>query len=153
MRKPEFINIFETQELRDKYNKNRGLIPSEIIKIYGDVGVNYKTSSVIPPSGKVQVFANPQCTEYATGYCQDVWVRLNQDFGYNDAIDWRGDNDGSRLLVGTPTNEVPSDPYSISVWIDWTSEEFNEPFTAGQIIKCSFYDVGPNTDNVQVIFE
>ena len=116
----------------------------------------YVPPQPIAPVGKVQVFANPQCTKYADGYCKDVWVRLNQGFGYNDSLTW-GNNpqeSGTRLTISTPTDEFPEDEYGVYLWIDWgNAEEINEPFTSGQIVKCSFGYGEPNLDNVQVIFE
>ena len=109
----------------------------------------------IAPVGKAQVFANPQCTEYADGYCKDVWVRLNQDFGYNDSYSWGNlQQDGTHLIVSTPTDSYPQDGYGVMLWIDWPNEEeYTEPFTSGQIVKCSFPYGEPALDNVQVIFE
>lgn len=105
----------------------------------------------IAPVGKVQVFANPQCTEYADGQSNEVWVRLNQDFGYDDATFW---GNGLLLSVYTPSTENPTDPYAIQLWEDWVSEDFSEPFTSGQVIKCT---CNPSyftpIENPQVIFE
>lgn len=35
----KFINIFENQEIEDKYNEGGKLLPSSIYKIYGDADV------------------------------------------------------------------------------------------------------------------
>lgn len=107
----------------------------------------------IAPVGKVQVFANPQCTAYADGQNREVWVRLNQAFGYDDAIVWGYSSSYNYLAVFTPSTENPTDPYCIDVWVDWHSEEFTEPFTNGQIIKCTCYYDDQIINNAQVIFE
>ena len=114
----------------------------------------YVPPQPIAPVGKVQVFANPQCTAYADGYCKDVWVRLNQGFGFNDSLTWgHTTEEATYLIVGTPTTEFPNDNYIVMPWIDWISDEYVEPFTSGQIVKCSFGYGEPALDNVQVIFE
>ena len=110
----------------------------------------------IAPIGKVQVFANPQCTEYADGYCKDVWVRFNQDFGYNDSHSWGNPQQhGTYLVIYTPTDEYPQDVYGIGLWNEWGDDgSLTGPFVSGQIVKCSFLMFGePILDNVQVIFE
>lgn len=110
----------------------------------------------IAPVGKVQVFANPQCTEYADGQSDTVYVRLNQDFGFGDITYWGTtlDEPETYLVINTPENEDPTFPYCILCWADYRSNDYNEPFTNGQVVECvylppSFYPI----DNPQVIFE
>jgi hypothetical protein len=114
----------------------------------------YSSPQPIAPVGKVQVFANPECTAYADGQSKEVWARLNQDFGYDDVTFWGNISSGhDYLAVYTPSTENPTDSYAINVWVDWYSEDFTEPFTSGQIIKCTCPYGDPIIDNVQVIFE
>ena len=98
----------------------------------------------IAPVGKVQVFANPQCTEYADGQSDTVWVRVNQDFEYDSGYEWGSVVDGGTYLhIGA----------RIMLWVDWLSTT-EAPYTSGQVIECVcepqwFYPI----DNPQVIFE
>ena len=111
----------------------------------------------IAPVGKVQVFANPQCTEYADTEMPSstVYVRLNQDFGIDDGITWgRGPGDEENYLcIVTASTEYPDDPYQIGLWIDWNSIEYYEPFTSGQVIECTNPYGEGNQGNWKVIFE
>ena len=152
----KYIKKFDTHTEYEEARQNLILPNVSLCKQENEVHYNpIVPPQPIAPVGKVQVFANPQCTEYANGYCKDVWVRLNQGFGYNDAYSWGNPQEsGTRLTVATPTDEFPQDEYGVYPWIDWgNAEEINEPFTSGQIVKCSFYCGEPILDNVQVIFE
>ena len=106
--------------------------------------------------GKVQVFANPECTAYADGQSSTVYVRLNQDFGYGQAQNWQG-SIGQQLTIMTPTNQDPEDPYNIWLWRDFGTWDQDEPFTNGQILRCDYWydDDHPFTpiNNPKVIFE
>jgi hypothetical protein len=108
----------------------------------------------IAPVGRVQVFANPQCTEYADGQSDTVYVRLNQDFGIDDGITWgTGPNDAENFLfIATAITEEPDVPYQINLWIDWNSINYYEPFTSGQIVECTAPN-GARINNPKVIFE
>ena len=104
----------------------------------------------------MQVFANPQCTEYADGQSNEVWVRLNQDFGFDDTIAWNG-NMSEQCWVITPTTEYPEDDYGVEVWTDWVTDAATNPggpYTSGQILKC--VNINPYytpINNPKVIFE
>ncbi len=112
------------------------------------------TPQPIAPVGRVQVFANPQCTEYADGSSDTVWVRLNQDFGIDQRTEWESSNWYEYLMIATPSTEYPQDTYAVICWVDWMSEDFNEPFTSGDIIECKAPPAAVGKyDNVQVIFE
>lgn len=113
----------------------------------------YTPPQPIAPVGKAQVFANPQCTEYADGTSADVWVRLNQNFGFNDETRWG--TYGEKLSIYTPTSEYPSDPWGVIWYVDFPTADTNGPYVSGQIVKCSYiggvFDFV--IDNPQVIFE
>lgn len=106
--------------------------------------------------GKVQVFANPQCTEYADVQGDTVWVRVNQDFGFNDTETWGNpyDNPNNYLLIATSTTEYPNDGYGILLWVDFcdTERDYTQPFTSGEIVKC-IAPGGASINNPKVIFE
>lgn len=108
----------------------------------------------IAPVGKVQVFANPQCTEYADGQSDTVYVRLNQDFGIDGDAHWgTGPSDAENYLsIAAASTEYPNDPYQIGLWIDWNSIIYYEPFTSGQIVECTALN-GARINNPKVIFE
>lgn len=104
----------------------------------------YVPPQPIAPVGKVQVFANPQCTEYADGNSDTVWVRVNQDFEYDSGYEWGSAADSRTYLnIGA----------GIMLWIDWLSTT-DAPYTSGQVIECVYVPqwFSPQ-NNPQVIFE
>lgn len=111
----------------------------------------------IAPVGKVQVFANPQCTEYADGQSNEVWVRLNQDFGFGEGMEWGNfSHTETSCVILTPDIEDPQNPYEITLWVDYGSTDRDDtiPFVNGEIIKCTCNPLYfEPIDNPQVIFE
>lgn len=95
----------------------------------------------IPVDGAVQVFANAECTEYATGTVDTVYVRLNRAFGMNGIKQYSGTGG---LFVQTPTTESPSDKYEVVAYFNFHSQEFDTPFVEGQVVECT------NTNAVDV---
>lgn len=138
-----------------------GLILPNVSLCVQENEVHYKP--IVPPEpiapvGKVQVFANPECTAYADGQSNEVWVRLNQDFGFGDSMVWGNmANPKTFLGVYTPFSDLPTDPYAINLWVDFTegiNRDGSQPFSRGEIVHCSMplqYFVP--LDNPQVIFE
>lgn len=105
----------------------------------------------IEPLGKLQVFKDQNCTEYADGTENAVYVRVNQNFGFGDNEVWAlGGEQGKSAVVATPTDENPSDGYSIGIWWDWNSDGEYNGFTAGDIIRCP--GTGSTVQNPTVIF-
>ena len=62
---------------------------------------------VIPVEGDIQVFANPECTEYATGNVNTVYVRINTPWsGINSGwVVGTGDDEGSTFSAFSPSSE------------------------------------------------
>lgn len=98
------------------------------------------STSAIAVDGAVQIFADENCTKYATGQEQTMYVRLNRAFGDNGAKTWSTGSANGLLIVGTPTTEYPSEPYNVNLYADWVSAEYNQAFTAGQVVACSVND-------------
>lgn len=97
----------------------------------------YVVHDVIAPEGDVQVFKDQQCTEYATGAEQTVYVRLNTAVEFGEG--WHvgtGDVQGSCFDVTAPSEGHEDDPYYVQVWALWDSDDFSEAFTEGQVVKC-----------------
>lgn len=70
---------------------------------------------------------------------ESLYVQLKRDFGFGQAY-----YDASRqLLVDTPDEQWPEDPYYVTVYIDWVSEEYYAPFSAGMVIECINYRPTP----------
>ena len=108
-------------------------------------------SKPIPVTGKVQIFANPQCTKYADGKSKKVWARLNIDVGLGDSASW-----STNLFIWTPDSQYPDDPYGVTWYVDWVSDDHSEPFSAGDIIECEYPGEFTPADYInqpQVIFE
>lgn len=72
-------------------------------------------------------------------------VHFGVDVGF-DSIRNYGDSSQpfGCLSVLTPDPDYPDDTYGLSLWVDWVSAEFAEPFVAGSIIECNIYPVDPS---------
>lgn len=84
----------------------------------------------------VEVFADSQCTQkpvIGVVYSYLI-VRINKDYGFNEQVTYGNDNNS--VTVNTPTEEYPDDKYDINLYIDWTSNSYESPFTEGQIVEC-----------------
>ena len=94
--------------------------------------------AVIAPQGDVQIFNDLFGYELATGTLSKVYVRINKP--------WVGDDSG--WVIGSPNMEnaafsaiSPSNgsgSYNFYLWVDWTSEERNTPYEAGQMVEVSY---------------
>lgn len=63
-------------------------------------------------------------------------VKLHRSFGLNDGKNYgSSDISGSHLQILTPDTEYPDDPFEISVYDDFRSEEFRSAFEANQVIN------------------
>ncbi len=94
---------------------------------------NYISGGPIPVEGDVQIFADAECTQYATGTVDRVYVRVNVPWGFGE-----GWTDGE-LEARAPDSEFPDDPYWILYDMDIVSNNsHNEPFTAGQVVELNY---------------
>lgn len=86
----------------------------------------------------VEVFADEACTLLPTtgGLYPSLFVRLNIAFGFGDSCDYINEGQDNMVKVTTPSEGVPDDPYSINLYVNWFSEDFDSPFSAGQVIEC-----------------
>lgn len=90
---------------------------------------------VIAPDGDVQIFANAECTRYATGMLQTVYARVNRTFAINQATEYGSpDNWKEYCSVFTPSTEYPDDSYGVLVWIDWNGTA--DALQSGDVIEC-----------------
>lgn len=78
------------------------------------------------------MWANQDCTiRPVVGEVYEyLYVMCMKDYGFNQSY-W---NEQFRLI--TPDLEYPEDPYSMNLYIDWWSSDYNNPFTAGMVIEC-----------------
>lgn len=91
----------------------------------------------------MQVFANPECTQYATGEVDTVYVRINTPWSGADSgwtVGSPGD-DGSVFVAYAPTTEDPDVDYDFMLWVDFIAQA-DGPYTAGQVVEAKFGD-GP----------
>lgn len=94
------------------------------------------TPTPLPVESEVQVFANPECTEYATGEVDTVYVRINTPWSGLDsgwAVGQPGD-DGSCFVAYSPVTGSPEEAYSFGLWIDFIAST-DGPYTAGQVVE------------------
>lgn len=88
-----------------------------------------------PVVGDVQVFLDPECTQYATGTVSTVYVRINVPWSGIDSGWIVGDyNDPPSCFAAySPSTEAPGDPYDMSLWVDFFPSVVG-PYTAGQVV-------------------
>jgi len=101
----------------------------------------------------VQIFANPECTEYADGSVATVYARINVPWGFNEA--WTvGDLDqaASYFSAGGPSSGYQTDPYAITLWENWHSEDSAQPYQVGEVVELTPAGSIVPIDNPTVIF-
>lgn len=92
----------------------------------------------------MQVFANPECTEYATGEVNTVYVRINVPWTDVDSgWDVSGEGLGTHFEAYAPTSEDPDVAYEFVLWANFGSQT-DGPYTAGQVVSA----VGPGVTDV-----
>lgn len=91
----------------------------------------------IPVEGDVQIFADPECTQYWTGDAKvTLYARINVPWGFDEG--WYVLDTISCLA---PSTEYPEDTYGIMYYADWvTIEEKLEPFAAGSVVSLNNID-------------
>lgn len=91
----------------------------------------------IPVEGDVQIFADPECTTYATGEAvATVYARINVPWGFNGS--WNVDGpSGPELDCYGPSEAEPGDDYALIWFVDWGSDFYSTPFTPGQVVELS----------------
>ena len=100
----------------------------------------------------MQIFANPECTEYADGSTMPVYARVNVPWGVDGG--WQifsPDVPGSCIACISPF-DVPGDPYLINLWIDFQSDDYSGPFTAGQVVEINGDESMLPVSNPTVVF-
>ena len=128
-----------------------------VIDLDGQVTVGAISKWPLEPievQGRVQIFKDENCREYADGQSNVVWARVNVNIGVNGGFTIGSPADpGKCLVVHAPTTSEPSEPYNVQVWVDFGSEDMQSSITAGSVIRVEqtaqyFIPV----DNPQVIF-
>lgn len=86
----------------------------------------------------MQIFQNPECTQYATGEVEDVYVRINTPWsGVDSGWDSIGASDGDSFEALAPSSENPDQQYQVYAWVDFISASQSEPYSAGQVVKAT----------------
>lgn len=98
----------------------------------------FTETQAIAVDGAVQVFADEGCTKYASANQQTIYVRLNRAFNYGGNKNWGSPGDeASYLAIVTPNSEDPDYKYSINAYVEFGSQDYDDPFVAGQIVPCT----------------
>lgn len=111
-----------------------------------------RTPEPMPVEGDVQIFADPECTQYATGEVDTVYVRINVPWNGLDS-GWAVGNSmkpGTCFVANSPTPEDPNDPYAIFVYVDYMST-VEGPYEAGQVVEAKI-DSALDITNFQKVF-
>lgn len=90
------------------------------------------------PTPAVEIFTDAACTTKPTAgssYAK-LYARLNRAFGIGSAKTWNGGSTFEKLGVSTPSESVPDDPYSVTVYEDFISADSTVAYTSGQVIEC-----------------
>lgn len=106
----------------------------------------------IPVEGDVQIFANPECTEYADGTKMPVYARVNNPWAFNETWAINDNRQGNCIACRAPEDEYPDDPFCILLWMDFTSSNFEKEFTAGQVVEINVNEGVLPVTNPTVIF-
>lgn len=61
-----------------------------------------------------------------------LYVQFKRTYGFGQVY-----VDGEQIVVSTPDEEYPEEPYYVQVYVDWNSIEYSEPFRAGTVVECS----------------
>lgn len=147
------LDIEEYLSLLKNYSSIEYYYPIETLSL---VGQEVHTQA-ITIEGDVQVFKDQQCTEYATGAEQTVYVRFNTPVGFGEGFTvGDGSVQGDYFSITTPYEGHEDDPYCILLWVlgfsSWGSDDFAEAFTEGQIVKCvNEHDFDP-VENPTTVF-
>lgn len=119
----------------------QSVVPVEGVQItvgdiapYMGVKVQVPGPTPIPVEGDVQIFADPECTEYATGSVSHVYARVNVPWGFGEG--WsKGSQTSDSIDCMAPDSEDTGAPYAILLWIDFfVDEERITPYEEGEIV-------------------
>lgn len=106
----------------------------------------------IPVEGDIQIFANPECTEYATGNEYKVYARINVPWGFNGGWTKHSVEQGGNLDCYAPATQAPDDVYSMLLWYDWNATDSQTPYNVGEIVELTASDVGLSVENPVCVF-
>lgn len=81
----------------------------------------------IPAEGRVQIFSSPECTQYATGVTDTIYVRINEPWTTLNAVSWPPppENDTFEFRIA---------PISFIAYNNFRPTQTG-PYTAGQVVK------------------
>lgn len=105
----------------------------------------------IPVEGDVQIFADPECTQYAVGNELTVYARVNVPWGVDGDWSIDGPGEANTISCGGPTSDYPDDKYYITLWVDWSSADYDQPFNPGQIVPLNTIP-GQVVNNPRTVF-
>lgn len=64
---------------------------------------------------------------------ENLYVQLHRDYGFDQGYV----EPSGQMVVSTPEEQYPDDPYYVSLYVDWISEEYHNPLSNGDVIECS----------------
>lgn len=84
-------------------------------------GAYREDSAKVSLTPRLEIFGDELCTVRPTGVTNEVYARLNFQFGLNNSISWEVGNSWAQII--TPTSEKPSGVY----FIIWENFEYDGP--------------------------
>jgi len=70
-----------------------------------------------------------------------VYLQFNRSVEYGEKFIYNETGDTyAKLEIYSPNEELPDDPYRAFVWIDYPSEELQDPIEAGTVLACTDHD-------------
>lgn len=81
-----------------------------------------------------------------------VYVRVNTPWGLNGAWNIDASSEGGNIICTAPDDEYPNYPYTVMLWTDFTSQESDTPFSAGQVLEINGSPDALPVDSPSVVF-
>lgn len=68
-----------------------------------------------------------------------VYLQFNRSVEYGEYFSYNETgNTYTKLQIESPNEELPDDPYKAYVWIDYTSENRQDPIEVGTVLACTY---------------
>lgn len=81
-----------------------------------------------------------------------VYARINNPWAINEGWSITGGDMANMISCKAPDDEFPDDPFGIDLWIYFASSNFENEFTAGQVVEINGPDESLPVTDPTVIF-
>lgn len=93
------------------------------------------------------------CRVRPRGSSSVLYVRFGADVGFGGERFFGGyENPDGMMFIFTPTTDAPDETYQIRAYRNFLSEDYSQPFAAGQVVRIE-NPLGPQSlDGIQTEF-